>query len=352
MYIYEKIEPLKVEKCKQYLSVKKDKMPLVNIVLGTLHIAPIMAEYSRPIMLLCETTNICTNNCIICAYGKMKREKMTMPLKLFEKVLRDYSEIGGGFLSLTPKAGDVFCDNLLPMRLALIKKYPAIKALSMTTNAVLADMYDDGELANILACFKRVQISVYGMDEDEYKLMTGTDYYSRVVDNIGRILRLTNSDCTNVVLAFRLLKTHTEEDIKNWIRGHFNADIPYSYTYTYMDWNGTLDDRKPLPYDGRWRDRIVNHTPCLLPIVTGVVFSNGDVSLCPCNDFDIRDEFKLGNVAKSSLTKMFNSKKAIDFWDLNPGNAQICEHCGSHRSFLELSKYEYMFEDPIRFIGG
>ena len=80
-------------------------------------------------MLACETVNICTNSCIICPYEKMTREKATMSIEMFEKVLHDYSEIGGGCLTLTPKSGEVFLDNQLEERLLLLDKYNSIKIL-------------------------------------------------------------------------------------------------------------------------------------------------------------------------------------------------------------------------------
>jgi len=80
-------------------------------------------------MLNCETVNICTNNCIICPYSKMKREKTIMSQKIFEKVLHDYSEIGGGYLTLTPKNGEFFLDNLLPGRLSALDNYPKVRRL-------------------------------------------------------------------------------------------------------------------------------------------------------------------------------------------------------------------------------
>src|SRR5262249_21304594 len=34
----------------------------------------------RPLMLICETTNICNNHCIICAYDSQTRKKQRMPM--------------------------------------------------------------------------------------------------------------------------------------------------------------------------------------------------------------------------------------------------------------------------------
>src|SRR5260221_2881 len=98
-----------------------------------------------------------------------------MPMELFEKAVQDYSDMGGGFLSLTPVVGDVFLDKLLPERLRLLEKYPAIRDIGMTTNAVMVYQYNDSNLRFILNRFSRISISVYGMAPDEYSLMTQRD---------------------------------------------------------------------------------------------------------------------------------------------------------------------------------
>ena len=67
----------------------------------------------RPLMLICETVNICNNDCIICPYSSQSRKKELMNLDLFRNILDQYAEIGGGYISLTPMVGEVFLDSLL-----------------------------------------------------------------------------------------------------------------------------------------------------------------------------------------------------------------------------------------------
>ena len=90
----------------------------------------------RPLMLICETTNICNNHCIICAYDSQTRKKQRMALEVFRETIRQYEDMGGGGLSLTPMVGDVFLDRALPERLEIIAaKRNVVRRLSVTTNA-------------------------------------------------------------------------------------------------------------------------------------------------------------------------------------------------------------------------
>lgn len=136
----------------------------------------------RPLTISIETVNICNNNCVICPYSSQTRVRRIMPDDLFSKVVRDYIEIGGGPISLTPLVGEVFLDKRLPARLALLKSSPSIATISTTTNAVMVHRFSDAHLRSVLAGFDRIKISVYGLDPEEYRLMTRKDEYQKAIE--------------------------------------------------------------------------------------------------------------------------------------------------------------------------
>ena len=88
----------------------------------------------RPLAISVETINICNNDCIICPYSAQTRKRRTMAMDLFEKAIRDYQEIGGGPVSLTPLVGEAFLDKHLLRRLRFMKQAPSITKVSVTTN--------------------------------------------------------------------------------------------------------------------------------------------------------------------------------------------------------------------------
>lgn len=306
---------------------------------------------SRPVMVICETVNICCNDCIICPYSSMTRKKETMPAELFEKVLKDYSDMGGGKLSLTPKMGDIFFDDLLIERLDLIKKYPKITGISVTTNAILSDQFSDKELQEIVSSFEKIMISVYGIDAEEYFLMTRRDTYQRMIDNIARILSVSKRPHA-IELGFRFLKQRLQSDVDGWILKNFHKKIASNVTSHFMDWGGSLDSTKMLPFSGKWRQKKANAIQCVIPLAACQIFSNGDVSFCSCNDYDIKEEFRLGNIADHTLTEIINSPKNEKLWASPLYLPKSCKFCGSHRSFTKLENYSYVFENPLEFIGG
>lgn len=309
-------------------------------------------ECSRPLMVVCETVNICSNSCIICPYGTMTRKKEVMPLELFEKLLKDYSAMGGGQLSLTPRAGEIFLDPLLTSRLDLIGNYKKITGISVTTNAVESGRFPDTELRRILSSFSRFRISVYGLDPGEYATMTRRNTYPRMVENINRIIGLSPRP-GSITLAFRLLREPKRKEIDAWINENLSAKPPYNFSKAFMDWGGSLDATKPLPLSGTWRHARANATQCGLALLACMVFSNGDVSFCPCNDYDIKEEFRLGNIAEASLAAIINSQKNAKLWDSPLYLPRSCAFCSSHRPVQALGwYYPEFFDNPARVIDG
>ena len=208
-------------------------------------------ERYRPLMLICETVNICNHHCIICAYDSQSRRKQQMPMEIFDTVLRQYVDIGGGHLSLTPMVGDLFLDKLLPERLTAIDHHrPAIRHLSATTNAGFVKRYSDAELADILAHFDTIAVSVYETDDEEFFAMTKRRTFQELRTGLDRILRLARH---KVIISFRCLKQRDDDFLANWVSElpgyattRAQVTIPPN-TRAYANW-GILDATKPLPF--------------------------------------------------------------------------------------------------------
>lgn len=302
-------------------------------------------------MIICETVNICNNDCIICAHSKMTRKKVTMPLNLFEKVLRDYSDMGGGKLSLTPMIGDIFLDKFLIERLEMVSQYPKITGLSVTTNAIVSDKFSDAELKFILEKFERVHISIYGLDNEEFQIMTRRSHYSRMLNNVKKIIEI-NPNKKSVAFGFRFLKKHAESEIRSWIIKNFHCEIPFSSTREYSNWANAVDTSIKLPFAGEWIPSRENTEPCIIPLFACQIFSNGDVSYCACTDFDINEELKLGNVTKDRLIDILNSDKAKRLMKSDTGMPDYCRYCTFHKPMTELIQNKHAIQNPIEFIGG
>lgn len=312
---------------------------------------------ARPLMLTIETVNICNNHCIVCAYDHQSRSKGRMAQPVFEAAVNQYCDIGGGFLSLTPVVGDVFLDRDLPERIALLSSLrDRITHLSVTTNASYASRYDTATAELVLNAFDTLHISVYGIDAEEFEVMTKTRDFDELVEGLDCILRVFRHDLS---ISFRCLKNRSPEELKSWVESlpsyaATSARVSFrSNVRTYANW-GILDVSKPLPFAGKWAPLAHGaKAQCGIPLLSMQVFSNGNVSFCPCDDFDNVDELHLGNVTEITLRDMLNSEKAARLWDWTThGTPEFCRRCSFHKPLKQILDHPDVFEDPLIFVGG
>jgi len=307
----------------------------------------------RPLCLFVETCNICSLKCIICPSSMMSGNRQVMDEYLFEKTVSDYCDIGGGHLSLSPTRGEVFLDAYLLQRIEHINGKDLLRTVSFTTNAVDASRFCEKELSYIINSTSMIQISIYGLNEDEYSTMTRRKgYYEKMITNVKKIVKLNeNSD---IVLAFRLLKNHSQHIIEQWILGNFGHNLPYHYILEYMDWGGEMDTTKELPHDAKWLACTEKKdTPCYLPAVSTKVFVNGDVKFCTCIDYNNSTENTLGNIRNDRLVDIYNGERARELWSRGFSKCNKC--IGS--AYRPLTSIEDLYlanvlDEPTKYLGG
>lgn len=307
----------------------------------------------RPLALFVETCNICNLKCIICPSSMMSGKREIMDEYLFEKTISDYCDIGGGHLSLSPTRGDVFLDKHLLKRFQYVNKQELIKTVSITTNAVGASRFCEQDLSYIINSIDFMQISIYGLDEDEYFTMTRRKgCYEKMVANVKNIVRLNEK--SSIYLSFRFLKNHTQSVVEQWILAHFGYLVPYGYIREYMNWGGDMDTTKTLPHGAKWLTaRETKDIYCYLPIVSTKVFVNGDVKFCNCVDYNNVSENTLGNIKSSKLIDLYNGEKAKKLFRKGISKCHKC----SVKPDRSLASIENLYlsgilDEPTKYMGG
>lgn len=255
-----------------------------------------------------------------------------MSKSLFEKAIKDYASIGGGPISLTPLVGEALLDKHLIDRLEFMKKEPLISKVSMTTNAVMAHRFDDEQLGYILQMLNRINISVYGLDREEYLTMTKKDEYELFREQVIRIAKLAPEK--SVTVGVRHLKARDMGEISSWrdaieLESGRSIEIASS-TGEFANWSH-FDTSKPLPFNGKWMHDRVNDTQCGIPLLAFQVMSDGRVSFCACANFDGTPDLMIGDITIESLSDIFSKKSVVDLWDWNRcGVPDVCKNCSFH----------------------
>lgn len=305
----------------------------------------------RPFMLFCETVNSCPNACVVCAYPRMTRPGRVMDRDLFARVLADYAAMGGGDVSLTPVVGDVFLDPHLPDRVAMLRSREAVGRIGFTTNAVRADVFGEARLRALLSDVDRIYVSVYGLDEAENQLATKRPFFRQARDNLRRIVDLVD-DIGKIGVGFRLLRRRGEDELRQWLLDACGVALPFGVVTEYANW-GVLDTSRPLPHDATWVPERDVSLPCLLPLVACQVHADGNVSFCPCNDYDCSPELSLGRLGRESLLELVNGPAAARLWAADAaGTPTLCRRCTFHRPLPDPGCLRTLFHNPFDLIGG
>jgi len=310
----------------------------------------------RPLALSIETVNICNNDCVICPYSIQTRRKQGMDMEVFAKVVFDYAALGGGPVTLTPMVGEVLLDKQLLERLKLLRSTPSIGRLSAITNATMAYLYSDAELAELASYFDRLTVSVYGLDAEEFALMTRKDQYERFTESLVRLLKIFGPD--KIGLGARHLRARSGAEIDAWLAdlaGRAGVDpgrLSLPGVSRYANWT-VFDTSKPLPLDAEWMAPRRNTEQCALPLISLQVLSNGKVSFCGCADFDGKTALMLGDIREASLAELLGGEKVRALWDwAGQGVPEPCKGCSFHMPISRLNDLHSAFSDPLGTFGG
>jgi radical SAM protein with 4Fe4S-binding SPASM domain len=84
-----------------------------------------------------------------------------------------------------------------------------------------------------------------------------------------------------------------------------------------------------------------------------MIYSNGNVSYCPCDNFDDIEELRLGNIMKRSLTNIYNSRRAYELWHWERyGTPEFCKSCSFHIPLSILQTNSTILSDPHQIVGA
>ena len=308
----------------------------------------------RPIMLFCETVNLCNADCVFCPYSAQTRPRGFMTSELFETVLAQYCEMGGGHLTLTPMVGDALVDRLWMERVRLLGKMREQITPSVTTNLYALDRYSDPEVVEMLRSLTRIHVSCYGVTADECEAITRRRSFDRFLTQARRLLSLRQSSAAKgeVRIGFRLLRPRTTDELESFLRQHLGAVLPYGATTTYANWGNTMHGA--LPGEALWAAERTNQSACIMLPLAMQIYWDGRVSACSCCDYDSSSQLYLGDLTQQSMSEIFNSPASREIWRAHETGClqPICRNCTFHVPLAELNAKHSIMQNPLDFIGG
>jgi len=288
------------------------------------HMQSIIAQ--RPVTIAVQTYDACNSACVFCARTKIKPTKKLMSLDLFEKVCKDYSEIGGGHMGFSPLMADPLIDPLFIERIQILKKYLNITP-NVFTNGIALVKFSDDEILKLLDSVHHIDISIGGFGKSAYKTMYGVDKFDIVWSQLKRLSKLNSGK--------KILKLHVRTNSLNVTSkstvleearklGYVCTDI----TNTFSSWNGLITE-KDLP-DGAKIAQVDNSgkkIECFSPMYNFMIMQEGKAIACGC--MDAMEHFEIGDVNKQSIIEIWTSPEMQSIRDsFRKGDMpKICRTC-------------------------
>ncbi len=293
-----------------------------------------MREIARgaPLILQIETINVCNAACIFCGYKSMKRKKGVMSIPLFQKIVKDYTAMGGGPVSFTPVGGDALLDPHLIERLRILETHHEIRQITLTTNGIALERYSDDEVCYLLKRLDCIQLSIGGLDAALYKKMYAVDRFDAVHRTLERLLRLKEDvpKPAHIIVAFRTNDWRFEMRFRRKIREYRKRGVFVSHVWMFANYAGLVKSDKKLDLvvlDSDQRQQ----ANCLYGCISMAVCWDGRITACGCADIEA-EALQIGNAGENSLQDVWCGKKRMEilasFMKGRPPG--ICRRCSAY----------------------
>jgi hypothetical protein len=296
--------------------------------------------FTRPLYLKIETVNICNARCVFCAYRFMKRRETIMPKRLFEKVVNDYADIGGGALTMSPVVGDCLLDPYFLERLQYSRRFKEITHIGFHTNLLALDRWSDGQIADIFDLVNIWNCSV-APNKRIYRDIFGVDSFEILINNLERLCRIAGNTGHKPVIQLngRSKSKFVNEDRRLRNCAEILTGSKISWHSRYCDWGGVISESSRSIIDCKPAKKGDKHLPCVIPLMQSAVFADGQVGLCGCADFDAF--LIIGDASRESLGSILAGEKRKNYM-VSFNNGALNNYC------LKCTFYRPMDTEEIK----
>ena len=279
----------------------------------------------------------------------MQRSKEIMSMDLYGKLVREFAEMGGGALLLTPIVGEFFLDPHWLTRIAVAREYEQIGMISVTSNGICLDRLRDEELTAFLRGTNFLQISVGDTSREEYKRMFGVDRYDRVKQNIVRLATLRNDVMPEypLRLGFRVGSAATVTSSEDYALFR-QLGYEIAVETNFGNWGGTIR-RSDLPANVTLRtapNLEEKKNPCFVFYMGLFIAASGKATSCGCMDAEVVAQ--VGDCREQSLHDIWHGRRYAEIRDSfgTERMPNICKECSFYSDGVafaassELANYE------------
>lgn len=267
-----------------------------------------------------ENTNLCGYKCYFCPREELTRQKGVMPVEDLVTIISQIGDYRGsvdlhGF-------GEPLLDTDLPQKIGLIKSsWPHSKARIISTLGL--SLSDESFKQIVNSGLDTLEVSFYGIDRESYKKSHGVDKFELVRSNltlISNLIKESNSSLEVVIRDLPIIDSDSDQrkEIDSWLLG---LGVNKVSKHNMHNYGGGREYNQP-PKEGvcsvvwGYRKRVLQIT--------------WDLNIIPCC-FDSNSTVIFGNLRESSLAKIFQNERYIEFINSHKDNNltgyPVCEKC-------------------------
>ena len=288
---------------------------------------------ARPYELHLELTNLCNAKCIFCPYQFQKRKTDFMSDEIFHKAVKDFCDIGGGSVILTPIVGEALIDPRFLDRVKYLRSQYSIDRIELTTNGILLDKHGIEEILN--SGITSIFISTAGFEEEMYKRVYQSNSYERMRQNVLKLLEYNAKKKLPIHITIGLRSDRPLDEILR--DNDFQPILAYKpnidFTWSYTSANGRIT-REILPDTMKLRIVRSHKKPCVQLFNGPIILPDGTVMACDCvAAMDAVIDLGIGNIMESSLIDIWQSHRMKELRESFGTNSlnKTCAGCDMYR---------------------
>jgi MoaA/NifB/PqqE/SkfB family radical SAM enzyme len=276
-----------------------------------------------PILAGFNTTGICNARCCYCAY-QFQEPDGVMGMSIYEKGVREFSDMGGGIIGLSPVTGEPLVDPHFTERIESAARFSNLTAVTFDTNGILLKDHTIREALIELSSWIQINmiISLPGFDKAMFERVYNIKWDDAILYGIEELLQANRERNHPIRITFSFQPDRAgvlqEPNFTSHILPYIDKEDAVMIGLLRDNWCGQIE-QKQLSGDMVLMRRLkVRRIPCEIMLDRHVdILVNGDVRMCGCTygREGKHDDLVIGNIQNDSLS---------DLW-FGPGPAQLCE---------------------------
>lgn len=300
-----------------------DRTPLQDVI-----------PLETPFVIFVDPASACNFLCPFCPTGHRElidstgRYQGVMKLPVFKKIIDDLSEFNEPIKVLRMyKDGEPFLNKNLAEMVKYAKQSGNVKYVDTTTNGSLFSHKRLGEL--IEAGIDKINISVDGMNNEQYKKFTGFDFdFDKFVKDV-KWLYANKDNCEIVVkIPGDLIDDNQKKEFLDTFGNYCDRIFIENFAPCWPEFDVEAHTGIKIT-EGIYQQPILPTDTCPYIFYSMAINADGLVSSC---FLDWGRKLLIGNVLETGVKEIWNSKKmnSLRFQHLNGDRKKnpVCGQCG------------------------